>query len=42
MELTAKKLALIQKIMNAKLTKEELQQVITKAESLLNKQNKKP
>ena len=31
------KIALLQKIINAKLTKEELQQVIDKAESLKNK-----
>jgi hypothetical protein len=34
MELTQLKIALIKKILNAKLTKEELNQVIDKAESL--------
>lgn len=37
MELTAQKLALIQKIINAKLTKEELKQVIDKTKEILNK-----
>ena len=36
-ELTLKKIELIKKILNAKLTKEELNQVIHKAESLLTK-----
>jgi hypothetical protein len=35
--MTPQKIALLQKIINAKLTKEELQQVIAKAESLKNK-----
>ena len=34
MEFTQQKIALIKKILNAKLTKEELNQVIDKAESL--------
>ena len=42
MNLSAQKIALLQKIINAKLTKEELQQVIAKAESLANKPKNKP
>jgi hypothetical protein len=37
MEITQQKIALIQKILNAKLTKEELNQVIDKAQDILNK-----
>ena len=37
MELTKQKIALIQKIVNAKLTKVELVQVLNKARSLVNK-----
>jgi hypothetical protein len=40
MELTQLKIELIKKILNAKLTKEELNQVIDKAESL--KSSRKP
>jgi hypothetical protein len=40
MELTQQKIELIKKILNAKLTKEELNQVIDKAESL--KSSRKP
>ena len=38
----AQKIALLQKIINAKLTKEELQQVIDKAQSIKNKPKIKP
>lgn len=40
MELTQQKIELIKKILNAKLTKEELNQVIDKAKSL--KSSRKP
>jgi hypothetical protein len=42
MELTQQRIALIQKILNAKLTKEELKEVIDKAQSIKNKPKNKP
>lgn len=42
MELTQQKIELIKKILNAKLTKEELNQVIDKAQDILNKPKTKP
>lgn len=40
MKLTNKKIALLQKIINAKLTKEELNQVIDKAQSIIDRKPK--
>ena len=40
MELTNKKIALLQKILNAKLSKEELNQVIDKAQSIIDRKPK--
>jgi hypothetical protein len=42
MEITQQKIELIKKILNAKLTKEELNQVIDKAQDILNKPKTKP
>lgn len=42
MKLTTTKIALLQKIANAKLTKDEMNQVINKAESLVNKPKIRP
>lgn len=42
MELSQLKIELIKKILNAKLTKEELNQVIDKAQSIKNKPKIKP
>ena len=42
MELTQLKIELIKKILNTKLTKEELNQVIDKAQSIKNKPKTKP
>lgn len=40
MKLTNKKIALLQKILNAKLSKEELNQIIDKAQSIIDRKPK--
>ena len=42
MELSQQKIELIKKLLNAKLTQEELNQVIDKAQDILNKPKIKP